>query len=91
MLASGIGPDRRHLALPASSELAEDCDLRPARVGWRVYGGALADVGSNPRFATVMVCSPRPMRNSCAAASWSRDRFDEADLQANEGMDRGQF
>jgi len=40
--------------LPGVGELAEDVFLKPARIGWPTYNGALADVARNPRFATVM-------------------------------------
>jgi cell division protein FtsA len=54
MLASGIVLTGGTSLLPGIVELAEDVFLRPARVGWPGYGGALADVVRNPRFATVM-------------------------------------
>jgi len=54
MLASGIVLTGGSSLLPGIVELAEDVFLRPARVGWPVYSGALADVVRNPRFATVM-------------------------------------
>jgi cell division protein FtsA len=40
--------------LPGAGELAEDVFLKPARIGWPTYDGALSDVVKNPRFATVM-------------------------------------
>jgi len=54
MLASGIVLTGGTSLLPGIVELAEDVFLRPARVGWPGYNGALADVVRNPRFATVM-------------------------------------
>lgn len=54
MLASGIVLTGGTALLPGIVELAEDVFLRPARVGWPGYSGALADVVRNPRFATVM-------------------------------------
>jgi len=54
MLASGIVLTGGTSLLPGMVELAEDVFLRPARVGWPGYAGALADVVRNPRFATVM-------------------------------------
>jgi cell division protein FtsA len=54
MLASGIVLTGGSSLLPGIAELAEDVFLRPARVGWPGYSGALADVVRNPRFATVM-------------------------------------
>ena len=54
MLASGIVLTGGTALLPGIVELAEDVFLRPARVGWPSYSGALADVVRNPRFATVM-------------------------------------
>jgi len=54
MLASGIVLTGGTALLPGIVELAEDVFLRPARVGWPGYAGALADVVRNPRFATVM-------------------------------------
>jgi cell division protein FtsA len=52
-LASGIVLTGGSSLLPGVAELAEDVFLKPARVGWPVYDGALADVIRNPRFATV--------------------------------------
>jgi cell division protein FtsA len=54
MLASGVVLTGGTALLPGIVELAEDVFLRPARVGWPGYNGALADVVRNPRFATVM-------------------------------------
>jgi cell division protein FtsA len=54
MLASGVVLTGGTSLLPGIVELAEDVFLRPARVGWPGYSGALADVVRNPRFATVM-------------------------------------
>src|ERR1700730_6541461 len=54
MLASGVVLTGGTALLPGIVELAEDVFLRPARVGWPGYAGALADVVRNPRFATVM-------------------------------------
>jgi cell division protein FtsA len=54
MLASGVVLTGGTSLLPGIVELAEDVFLRPARVGWPGYRGALADVVRNPRFATVM-------------------------------------
>jgi cell division protein FtsA len=54
LLASGVVLTGGSSLLPGIVELAEDVFLRPARVGWPGYSGALADVVRNPRFATVM-------------------------------------
>jgi cell division protein FtsA len=53
-LASGIVLTGGTSMLPGIAELAEDVFLRPARTGWPVYSGPLADVVRNPRYATVM-------------------------------------
>jgi len=53
-LASGIVLTGGSSLLPGIAELAEDVFLRPARTGWPVYAGPLADVVRNPRYATVM-------------------------------------
>ncbi|SPJ16008.1 ATP-binding cell division protein involved in recruitment of FtsK to Z ring [Burkholderiales bacterium] len=53
-LASGIVLTGGTSLLPGIAELAEDVFLRPARTGWPVYAGPLADVVRNPRYATVM-------------------------------------
>jgi len=54
MLSSGVVLTGGTSLLPGMGELAEDIFLKPARVGWPTYDGALADVVRNPRFATVM-------------------------------------
>jgi cell division protein FtsA len=54
MLSSGVVLTGGSALLPGIGELAEDVFLKPARVGWPSYAGALADVVRNPRFATVM-------------------------------------
>jgi cell division protein FtsA len=54
LVASGVVLTGGTALLPGVGELAEDVFLRPARVGWPVYAGALADVVRSPRFATVM-------------------------------------
>jgi cell division protein FtsA len=54
LLSSGIVLTGGSALLPGAGELAEDVFLKPARVGWPTYDGALADVVRNPRFATVM-------------------------------------
>lgn len=54
MLSSGVVLTGGTSLLPGVGELAEDVFLKPARVGWPSYKGALADVVRNPRFATVM-------------------------------------
>ncbi len=54
LLSSGIVLTGGTSLLPGIGELAEDVFLKPARIGWPAYQGALADVVRNPRFATVM-------------------------------------
>jgi cell division protein FtsA len=54
LLSSGIVLTGGTSLLPGVGELAEDVFLKPARVGWPTYDGALSDVIRNPRFATVM-------------------------------------
>ncbi len=54
LLSSGIVLTGGSSLLPGAGELAEDVFLKPARIGWPTYDGALADVVKNPRFATVM-------------------------------------
>jgi len=54
LLSSGVVLTGGSALLSGISELAEDVFLKPARVGWPTYNGALADVVRNPRFATVM-------------------------------------
>ena len=54
MLSSGIVLTGGTALLPGIGELAEDVFLKPARVGWPAYQGALAEVVRNPRFATVI-------------------------------------
>jgi cell division protein FtsA len=54
LISSGIVLTGGSSLLPGIGELAEDVFLKPARIGWPTYDGALADVARNPRFATVM-------------------------------------
>ena len=54
LLSSGVVLTGGTSLLPGISELAEDVFLKPSRIGWPSYDGALADVIRNPRFATVM-------------------------------------
>src|SRR5690606_18079626 len=54
LLSSGIVLTGGTSLLPGIAELAEDVFLKPARIGWPNYEGALADVVRNPRYATVM-------------------------------------
>jgi cell division protein FtsA len=54
LLSSGIVLTGGTGLLPGIGELAEDVFLKPARIGWPHYEGALGDVVRNPRFATVM-------------------------------------
>ncbi len=54
LISSGIVLTGGTSLLPGIGELAEDVFLKPARIGWPTYDGALADVARNPRFATVM-------------------------------------
>jgi len=54
LLSSGIVLTGGSALLPGAGELAEDVFLKPARIGWPMYDGALCDVVRNPRFATVM-------------------------------------
>ena len=54
LLSSGIVLTGGSSMLPGAGELAEDVFLKPARVGWPSYEGALADVMRTPRYATVM-------------------------------------
>ncbi len=54
LLSSGIVLTGGTSLLPGMTELAEDVFLKPARIGWPQYDGALADVVRNPRFATAM-------------------------------------
>lgn len=53
-IAAGIVLTGGTALLPGIAELAEDVFLRPARTGWPMYGGPLADVVRSPRNATVM-------------------------------------
>ncbi len=53
-IAAGIVLTGGTALLPGIAELAEDVFLRPARTGWPLYGGPLADVVRSPRNATVM-------------------------------------
>jgi cell division protein FtsA len=53
-LSSGIVLTGGTSLLPGIGELAEDVFLKPARIGWPTYNGALADVVRNPRYATAM-------------------------------------
>jgi cell division protein FtsA len=53
-VASGVVLTGGTSLLPGMNELAEDVFLKPARVGWPAYEGALADVIRNPRYATVV-------------------------------------
>ncbi|HYS12438.1 MAG TPA: cell division protein FtsA [Burkholderiaceae bacterium] len=54
LISSGVVLTGGSSLLPGVGELAEDVFLKPARIGWPTYNGALADVARNPRFATVM-------------------------------------
>jgi len=54
LISSGVVLTGGSSLLPGIGELAEDVFLKPARIGWPTYDGALADVARNPRFATVM-------------------------------------
>jgi cell division protein FtsA len=54
LVSSGIVLTGGTALLPGVGELAEDVFLKPARVGWPLYAGPLADVVKNPRYATVM-------------------------------------
>ena len=54
LISSGVVLTGGTSLLPGIGELAEDVFLKPARIGWPTYDGALADVARNPRFATVM-------------------------------------
>jgi cell division protein FtsA len=54
LISSGVVLTGGSSLLPGAGELAEDVFLKPARIGWPTYDGALADVARNPRFATVM-------------------------------------
>jgi cell division protein FtsA len=54
LISSGVVLTGGTSLLPGIGELAEDVFLKPARIGWPTYNGALADVARNPRFATVM-------------------------------------
>jgi cell division protein FtsA len=54
LLSSGVVLTGGTSLLPGIGELAEDVFLKPARIGWPHYDGALADVIRNPRFATAM-------------------------------------
>jgi cell division protein FtsA len=54
LLSSGVVLTGGTSLLPGVGELAEDVFLKPARIGWPTYDGALSDVIRNPRFATVM-------------------------------------
>ncbi|HTT10184.1 MAG TPA: cell division protein FtsA [Burkholderiaceae bacterium] len=54
LISSGMVLTGGTSLLPGIGELAEDVFLKPARIGWPTYNGALADVARNPRFATVM-------------------------------------
>jgi cell division protein FtsA len=54
LISSGVVLTGGSSLLPGIGELAEDVFLKPARIGWPTYNGALADVARNPRFATVM-------------------------------------
>jgi len=54
LISSGLVLTGGTSLLPGIGELAEDVFLKPARIGWPTYAGALADVARNPRFATVM-------------------------------------
>ncbi len=53
-IAAGIVLTGGTALLPGIAELAEDVFLRPARTGWPLYGGPLADVVRSPRNAAVM-------------------------------------
>ena len=92
LLSSGIVLTGGTSLLPGITELAEDVFLKPARIGWPQYDGSLADVVKNPRFATAMglLVEARfaaPARPQDRAA----DRFVQADVQEDEGMDRREF
>jgi cell division protein FtsA len=54
LISSGVVLTGGTSLLPGIGELAEDVFLKPSRIGWPTYNGALADVARNPRFATVM-------------------------------------
>jgi cell division protein FtsA len=54
LLSSGIVLTGGTSLLPGMNELAEDVFLKPARIGWPHYEGALADVVRNPRYATAI-------------------------------------
>jgi cell division protein FtsA len=54
MLSSGVVLTGGTALLPGIGEKAEDMFLKPARVGWPHYDGALADVMRNPRYATAV-------------------------------------
>lgn len=53
-ISSGVVLTGGSALLPGMGELAEDIFLKPARIGWPTYDGALADVVRSPRFATAM-------------------------------------
>jgi cell division protein FtsA len=53
-LAGGIVLTGGTSLLPGIIELAEDVFLRPARIGWPVYAGPLAELVRSPRQASVM-------------------------------------
>ncbi|MBI3157334.1 MAG: cell division protein FtsA [Burkholderiales bacterium] len=54
LLSSGVVLTGGSAVMPGMVELGEDIFLKPVRTGVPTYGGALADMVTNPRSATVM-------------------------------------